>query len=60
MTNREIERMLKKAGWYLAKHGKEHDHYRHPTRPGIIPISRGTGEIPNGTLAQIKKTAGLK
>jgi len=53
---------LKKAdkAWYFID-GTRHEMAAHPNKPGLlIPIQRGTGEIPNGTLNKMLKDAGLK
>ncbi len=40
-TDREkIRRRLEKDGWYLHRHGKGHDIYRHPSIKGIITLPR--------------------
>ena len=61
MTWAELEKRLKKVGWQLYDHGKEHDRYRRPGNPGYIQIGRHkTQEVPSGTLNKILKQAGLK
>ncbi|WP_373496152.1 type II toxin-antitoxin system HicA family toxin [Aquiflexum sp.] len=57
----EILKILTKDGWYLFKNGKKHDLYRHPTKPGQIPIPRHQSqELRKGTEQSILKDAGLK
>ena len=61
MTAKEYKRKLKKADkkWYFTQ-GKRHEMAMHPDKPGLmIPIQRGTGEIPIGTLDDMLKDAGL-
>ena len=59
MTKRELEQKLTKAGWVIT-HGRAHDLATNPQKPGIkIPIPRHSGDIPNGTLKSILKSAGL-
>ena len=36
----EIKRKLEKDGWQLARHGANHDIYRHPRKPGTITLPR--------------------
>ena len=36
----------------------EHDVYKHPRRPGRIPVPRGRGDLPLGTARSIARTAG--
>ncbi len=60
-TTNEILKILKKDGWFLHKHGKKHDLYRHPIKNGQLPILRhGSKELAKGTLESILKGAGLK
>jgi len=54
----ELLRRLKRAGFVLAKHGKRHDIYEHPSGRRVI-IWRHAREIPNGTYRSILKDAGL-
>ncbi len=57
MTKREIEKLLKKAG-FLKKSGGRHDIW---TKKGFppIPVPRHRGDIPEGTAKSIIKTAQL-
>jgi predicted RNA binding protein YcfA (HicA-like mRNA interferase family) len=60
MTAKELKQKLKAAGWKFGE-GTRHTYATHPNHPGVkILITRGTGEIPAGTLDKILKDAGLK
>jgi len=57
----EIVRLLKKNGWYLDKHGADHDLYRHPTKLKQIPVPRHRSkELNPNTAISILKDAGLR
>lgn len=57
----ELIKMLKKDGWYVYRHGANHDLYRHPTKVGQLTVARhGSKEVPRGTYNSILKAAGLK
>ena len=58
MTKREIEKILKKAGFRKHSGGK-HDIW---TKIGFppIPVPRHKGDIPLGTAKNILKAAGLE
>ena len=58
MTKREIEKLLKKAG-FLKKSGGCHDIWLKKGFPPI-PVPRHRGDIPEGTARSIIKTAQLK
>lgn len=57
-TNRaRIIAMLERDGWQLVRHGKEHDVYRHPAKPGTAVVPRHRTLSP-GVARSIAKTAG--
>ncbi|THD67635.1 type II toxin-antitoxin system HicA family toxin [Robertkochia marina] len=57
----EIRRLLLKDGWYLHRHGGNHDMYRHKEKSGQITLPRhGSKELATGTMNSILKQAGLK
>jgi predicted RNA binding protein YcfA (HicA-like mRNA interferase family) len=62
VTAKEFKQKLKAADrrWKFGQ-GTKHEYATHPDKPGVrIQISRGTGEIPTGTLDKMLKDAGLK
>ncbi len=60
MTAKEAERLIKADGWYLYRVIGSHYQYKHSTKPGKVTIPFHGGDIPKGTLENIKKQAGLK
>lgn len=60
MTERDILKKLRDAGWIIQEGGRHHL-ATHPNKPGIkIPIPRHRKDIPIGTANSILKLAGLK
>jgi len=60
VTSKELKKLLIANGWIITE-GSKHSQATHPDKPGIkIPISRGSGDIPTGTLGNILKAAELK
>lgn len=60
MTPKELIKKLTAEGWTITE-GAKHKQATHPDKPGVkIPITRGSGDIPPGTLHRILKDAGLK
>jgi predicted RNA binding protein YcfA (HicA-like mRNA interferase family) len=56
-TNRtRIVQRLEREGWTLARHGSEHDIYRHPAK-GVMVVPRHRTLSP-GVARSIAKTAG--
>ncbi|WP_372472649.1 type II toxin-antitoxin system HicA family toxin [Capnocytophaga sp. ARDL2] len=61
MKVNEILKRILKDGWYLYRHGANHDVYRHPTKSGQVIVPRyGAKELRKGTEINILKEAGLK
>lgn len=61
MKTNEMVKILKKDGWYLLRHGANHDVYAHPTKSGLVIVPRhGATELRKGTELSILKQAGLK
>ncbi len=61
MKVREVVRMLREDGWYLARTRGSHHQYKHGEKKGLVTVS-GTmnDELAPGTLNSILKQAGLK
>ena len=61
MKVREVVRMLEKDGWRLVVTHGSHRQFKHPTKPGRLTVSGNLGDdMPKGTLASIKRQAGLQ
>lgn len=60
MTARQIEKMLRKDGWYHVTTKGSHKQFRHPTKPGKVTVPYHQGDIDIGTVKSILKQAGLK
>lgn len=60
MTFREIEKILKKDGWYLKNTKGSHYQYIHPTKKGKVTIPKHKGDIDKKTAKTILKQAGLE
>ncbi len=56
-NRREIERRLEREGWYLVRHGGNHDIYEHPYFQARIQLPRHN-TFTNGVARRIAKTAG--
>lgn len=56
MKKRDLEKKFKKAGWYLLRHGGNHDVWTNGTDTEPIPRSKEINEI---TAKEIIKRRGL-
>jgi predicted RNA binding protein YcfA (HicA-like mRNA interferase family) len=59
MTNAEIVRELKAAGWVLDRIRGSHHVFKHPTRRGIVVVPRPKKDLGTGLVAAIRKQAEL-
>jgi predicted RNA binding protein YcfA (HicA-like mRNA interferase family) len=63
MKYRDVVRMLEDDGWVLERTKGSHLQWRHPHKPGTVTIACGGKlgrDVPPGTLASIRKQAGIK
>ena len=61
MTTAELLKLLKKNGCTFVRNGGRHDIYFSPITGKQFPVGRhNEEEVPNGTLQNILKCAGLK
>jgi len=61
MKVRDILRLLRENGWYLARTRGSHQQFRYPTKPGTATVAGKPGDdLDPGTLKSILKQAGLK
>ena len=62
MSSKELIRILKHEGWYIARIKGSHHHFLHDSKKGIVTIPHPKKDIPIGTLratfnqAQIKQS----
>jgi len=58
---REVIRRLQAEGWVLMRTEGSHRQFKHPSKPGRVTVSGGLGDdMPKGTLASVRRQAGLK
>lgn len=57
----ELLKLLTKDGWFIHRHGANHDLYRHSVKEGQLTLPRHKGkEVAKGTYNSTLKKAGLK
>ena len=61
MTPKEVEKIVKKDGWYLVSIEGSHHHYKHHENSGpvTIPLHTKPKDLSTNTLNSIFKQAGL-
>jgi predicted RNA binding protein YcfA (HicA-like mRNA interferase family) len=61
MKFRDLLRLLRKDGWYLARTRGSHRQFRHPFKPGVVTVAGdGNDDIAPRTLKSILKQARLE
>lgn len=59
-SSREVIKILKQNGWYLARTEGSHHHFLHPDKPGLVTVKHPDKDIPIATLKSIERQSGLK
>ena len=60
MKSKDLIRMIEEDGWELVRAKGSHHQFKHPTKSGLVTIPHPKRELPKGTVASIKRQAGLK
>jgi predicted RNA binding protein YcfA (HicA-like mRNA interferase family) len=56
-----VIRLLEDDGWALVSQEGSHGQFKHATKSGRVTVSGNVGDdMPKGTLASVKRQAGLK
>lgn len=61
MKVREVIRLLQDDGWFMVATVGSHRQFKHPSKRGRVTVSGQLGDdMPKGTLASVKRQAGLR
>ncbi|EHQ52476.1 YcfA family protein [Ectothiorhodospira sp. PHS-1] len=60
MQSKDLIKALEADGWYLDRIKGSHHVFKHPTKPGSVPVPHPKKDLPTGTVNSIMKQAGLK
>ena len=61
MKVRDVLKLVKKDGWYLARTRGSHRQFKHDDKPGLVTVPGKPGDdLAPGTYNSILKQAGLK
>ena len=61
MKVRDVLKLLRDDGWYLARQRGSHQQYKHPTKRGLVTVAgKPNDDLAPGTLNSILKQAELK
>ncbi|MFH1060694.1 MAG: type II toxin-antitoxin system HicA family toxin [Pseudomonadota bacterium] len=59
MDSSEVIKRLEKAGWRQVAQKGSHRQYKHPERAGRVTVPHPVRDLPEGTLASIRRQSGL-
>ena len=59
ITAVQLERALRRDGWYFVRQAGSHAIMKHPTKPGFVVLPKHPGDIATGTIKDILGPAGL-
>lgn len=59
MKSSELIRKIEADGWYLVATRGSHHQFKHPTKSGRVTIPHPKKDLPQGTVRNILKQAGL-
>jgi len=59
MDSREVIKRLKADGWFQVDQEGDHVQFKHPSEPGRVTVAHPVKDIPDGTLASIRRQSGL-
>jgi len=59
MQSQSLIKELETEGWFLHRIRGSHPIFKHPTKPGTIPVPHPKKDLPIGTIKSIRKQAGL-
>lgn len=59
MKFREVERIIKRDGWYQVKQKGSHHQYKHPIKSGKVTIPEHGSDINIDIVKSIMKQAGI-
>ena len=60
MRFKELERIIKKDGWYLDSSNGSHMHYKHREKKGKVTIPNHPGDLDPKTVKSVLRMAGLQ
>lgn len=59
-SSREILAALRADGWREVRRRGSHVQLKHPTKPGLVTVPHPNKDLPAGTVASIRRQAGLE
>ncbi len=55
----ELIRLVERDGWVLRRVRGSHHQFKHPEKPGLVTIPHPKKDLPQGTVRNILRQAGI-
>lgn len=59
MSSKDLMKLLKQNGWYLDRVNGSHYQFKHPTKKGLVTLPHPRKDLPQKTVDNIFRQAGL-
>lgn len=59
MRSKDLIRLVEREGWVLRRVRGSHHQFKHPTKPGLVTIPHPKRDMPQGTVKNILRQAGI-
>ena len=59
MRSKDLIRLVEREGWVLRRVRGSHHQFKHPTKPGLVTIPHPKKDMPQGTVKNILRQAGI-
>ncbi len=60
MRSKDLIRLVEDDGWLLSRVRGSHHQFKHPTKPGLVTIPHPRKDLPQGTVRNILRQAGIE
>jgi predicted RNA binding protein YcfA (HicA-like mRNA interferase family) len=59
VRSKDLIRLVEREGWVLRRVRGSHHQFKHPTKPGLVTIPHPKKDMPQGTVKNILRQAGI-
>ena len=59
VRSKDLIRLVEREGWVLRRVRGSHHQFKHPTKPGLVTIPHPKRDMPQGTVKNILRQAGI-
>ena len=59
MRSKDLIGLIERDGWVLRRVRGSHHQFKHPAKPGLVTIAHPKKDVPQGTVKNILRQAGI-